>query len=160
MFHNLVAKNLYTTKCARLDTCTAVFFLTTIVRDPNNYYWRNLVHLMKYIRVTRDLPLILSPNDSGVLKLWIEAFYAVHTNMRGDTGEGLSMGIGFTIVTSTKHNINTRSSTNKRLFEFITACWLYAVQGILRKPRDTKSCKELFTKTTRAPLSWRIMVSN
>ena len=27
-FHNLVAKTLYATKCARLDTCTPVAFLT------------------------------------------------------------------------------------------------------------------------------------
>jgi hypothetical protein len=30
-FHNLVAKTLYATKCARLDTCTAITFLTTRV---------------------------------------------------------------------------------------------------------------------------------
>jgi hypothetical protein len=32
-FHNLVAKTLYSTKRARPDTCTAIAFLTTRVRD-------------------------------------------------------------------------------------------------------------------------------
>ena len=32
MFHNIVSKNLYSTKWARPDTCTLVAFLTKIVR--------------------------------------------------------------------------------------------------------------------------------
>ena len=51
MFHNLVAKTLYTTKQSRKDTCTALDFITSRVREHNKYYWVNLVHLMKYIRV-------------------------------------------------------------------------------------------------------------
>jgi hypothetical protein len=34
-FHNLVAKTLYATKQARLDTCTAIIFLTTRVQEPD-----------------------------------------------------------------------------------------------------------------------------
>ena len=37
MFHNLVAKTLYTTKRASPDTCTEVDFLTT--RFMNQCYW-------------------------------------------------------------------------------------------------------------------------
>jgi hypothetical protein len=59
-FHNLVAKTLYATKRARPDTCTAVAFLTTRVREPDKDDWTKLVHMMKYIRGTRELPLILS----------------------------------------------------------------------------------------------------
>ena len=51
MFHNLVAKTLYTTKRAIPDICTEVAFITT--RVMKQYYWGNLVHLMKYIRGTR-----------------------------------------------------------------------------------------------------------
>ena len=111
MLHNLVAKNLYITKRARPDTCTVVEFLTTIVREPKKYNRGNLFHQMKYIRGTRDLPLILSNNSSGVLKWWIDASYAVHPNMRGYTGGGLSIGRVFPIVASTKQKLNTRSST-------------------------------------------------
>jgi hypothetical protein len=44
-FHNLVAKTLYT-KRARPDTCTAIAFLTTRVREPDKDDWTKLVHLM------------------------------------------------------------------------------------------------------------------
>ena len=63
----------------------------------------------------RTLPLILSANGSGILKWWVDALFAVHTNMRVHSGGGLSLGPGFTIVISTKQNLNTRSSTETKL---------------------------------------------
>jgi hypothetical protein len=80
-FHNLVAKTLYATKQARPDTCTATAFLTTRVRAPNKDDWNKLTHLMKYLRGTRTLPLILSANGTGILKWWVDAAFAVHPNM-------------------------------------------------------------------------------
>jgi hypothetical protein len=67
-FHNLVAKTLYATKRARPDTCTAIAFLTTRVREPDKDDWTKLVHLMRYIRGTHTMLLILSANRSGILK--------------------------------------------------------------------------------------------
>ena len=81
MFYNLVAKTLYTTNQARPYNFTAVAFLTTIDSQPNKYLWGNIVHIMNYILETRDIPLILSVNDDGVLKWWIGSYYLVHPNM-------------------------------------------------------------------------------
>jgi hypothetical protein len=67
-FHNLVAKTLHATKRARPDTCTAIVFLTTRVREPDKDDCTKLVHLMRYIRGTRTMPLILSANGNGILK--------------------------------------------------------------------------------------------
>ena len=105
------ANTLYTTKWSSPYACTAVVFLTTIVREPNKYDCGNLVHLMKYIRGTRDLRLILSSNDSGVLNWWVGVYYAVHPNMWVHKGEELSIGIVFPIVTSTNQKLNTCTST-------------------------------------------------
>jgi hypothetical protein len=66
-FHNLVAKTLYATKRARPDTCTAIVFLSTRVRALDTQDWTKLVHLMKYTRGTRTMPLILSANGTGIL---------------------------------------------------------------------------------------------
>ena len=135
-FHNLVAKTLYATKRARPDTCTAIAFLTTRVREPDTDDWDKLVHLMKYLRGTRTMPLILSANGSGILKWWIDAAFAVHPNMRGHSGGGLSLGRGFPIVGSTKQKLNTRSSTETEVVgvdDFMPAvCWtryFMAAQG-------------------------------
>jgi hypothetical protein len=67
-FHNLVAKTLYATKRARPDTCTSIAFLTTRVRMPDIDDWKKMTHLMRYIRGTRTMPLILSANGSRILK--------------------------------------------------------------------------------------------
>jgi hypothetical protein len=128
-FHNLVAKTLYSTKRARPDTCTAITFLTTRVRAPDKDDWNKLIHLMRYIRGTRTMPLILSANGSGILKWWVDASFTVHPNMHGHSGGGLSLGRGFPIVSSTKQKLNTRSSTESDIVgadDFMRAiCWTH-----------------------------------
>jgi hypothetical protein len=57
------------------------------------------------------MPLILSVNGSGILKWWVDASFAVHPNMHGHSGGGLSLGRGFPIVSSTKQKLNTQNST-------------------------------------------------
>jgi hypothetical protein len=126
-FHNIVAKTLYATKRARPDTCTAIAFLTTRVREPDTQDWAKLAHLMKYLRGTRKLPLILSADGSGIFKWWIDSSFAVHPNMRGQSGGGLSLGRGFPNMGSTKQKLNTRSSTEAEVVgadDFMPAiCW-------------------------------------
>jgi hypothetical protein len=114
-FHNIVAKILYATKRARPDTCTAIAFLTTRVREPDNDDWSKLTHLIKYLMGTKTLPLTLGADGSGVFKWWVDGSFGVHPNMRGHTGGGLSMGRGFPITSSTKQKLNTRSSTESEL---------------------------------------------
>jgi hypothetical protein len=117
-FHHLVAKTLYVSKHARPDVSTAIAFLTTWVRAPDINDWRKLVsHLMKYLRVNRLRPLILSAYGSRVLMWYVDASFAVHPNMRRHTGGGLTMGRGFPIVSSTKQKLNTQSSTESELVD-------------------------------------------
>ena len=82
---------------------------------------------MKYLSKSRNLSLILGAGVTGILKWWIDASFAVHTNMRGHTDVGLYMGRGFPVVTSTKQNINTQISTEAefvRLDDCMPAvCW-------------------------------------
>jgi hypothetical protein len=115
VFHHLVAKTLYTTKRARPDTSTAIAFLTTRVREPDTDDWKKLCHLMRYLKGTKSLPLLLSADGSGIVKWYVDGSYGTHPDLRGHTGGGLSMGTGFPIVTSTKQKLNTRSSTESEL---------------------------------------------
>ena len=99
-FHNMVAKALYLVKRARPDASVSIAFLTTRVRSPDVDDWRKLGHLIEYLRSTIDLPLKLAGDNSGVLKWYVDASFAIHSNMRGHTGGGLTMGKGFPIVSS------------------------------------------------------------
>ena len=114
-FHNIVAKALYLVKRARPDASVAIAFLTTWVRQPDVEDWRKLAHLVEYFRSTTEMPLILGESKTGVLNWYVDASFAVHANMRGHTGGGLTMGRGFPIVCSTKQKLNTRSSTESEL---------------------------------------------
>lgn len=126
-FHTIMAKALYVTKRARPDTCTLIAFLATGVREPHVDDCATLTHLIKYIRGTKELPLILSANGSGVVKWWVGGLFAIHLNMRGHTGTRLSLGWGFPITTSTKQKLNTRSSTESEIFSvdnlMPAICW-------------------------------------
>ena len=84
-FHNLVAKTLYTTKRERPDTCTSITFVPTRVREPDTDDWKKLVHLMKYLRTTIILPLILGAGGTVILKWWIDASFAFHIEIREHT---------------------------------------------------------------------------
>jgi hypothetical protein len=114
-FRNLVAKTLYVSKCARPDVSTAIAFLPTRVRAPDVDDWRELSHLMEYLRVDRLCPLILSADGSGVLMRYVDASFAVHPNMCSHTGGVFTMGRDFPINSSTKQKLNTRSSTENEL---------------------------------------------
>jgi hypothetical protein len=57
------------------------------------------------------LPLILAANSTGVLSWYVDASFAVHPDMKGHTGDAMTMGTGFSLDKSTKHKLNTRSST-------------------------------------------------
>ena len=114
-FHNIIAKALYVTKRARPDISVAIAFLTTRVRQPDHDDWSKLEHLIKYLKGTRDLPLILGSDGTGVVKWYVDASFAVHPNMRSHTGGAVTLGRGCPIVTSTKQKLNTRSSTESEL---------------------------------------------
>ena len=76
---------------------------------------RKLEHLVEYFKSTTDMPLVLGADSSGILRWFVDASFAVHPNVRGHTGGGLTMGRGFPIITSTKQKLNTRSSTESEL---------------------------------------------
>ena len=67
-FHRVVAKTPFTTKRSRLYSGTSLLFLTTMVKQPDKENWSKLGHLVKYVRETNELPLILSANGTGALK--------------------------------------------------------------------------------------------
>ena len=83
--------------------------LTTRVRAPDRDDWEKLLHLIEYLRRDCARPLVLGAENDGLLMWYVDASFAVHPNMQGHTGGGLTMGRGFPISPSTKQKLNTRS---------------------------------------------------
>jgi hypothetical protein len=76
---------------------------------------------------TRELPLILSADGTNIVKWWVDGSFATHIDMKGHTGGGITLGRGFSFVTSTKKKLNTRSSTETEIFSVYDCmpiiCW-------------------------------------
>jgi hypothetical protein len=70
---------------------------------------------MEYLRGDQDQPLVLSAENDGLLMWYVDTLFAVHPNMRGCTGGGLTMGQGFPIVASWKQKLNMKSLTESEL---------------------------------------------
>jgi hypothetical protein len=70
---------------------------------------------LRYLRDSRDLPLTLQADGTGVIYWWIDASFAVHPDMRSHTGATMSMGAGSIFSVSRRQRLNTRSSTEAEL---------------------------------------------
>jgi hypothetical protein len=115
-FHNITVKGIYVTKRrVRPDISLSIAFLTTRVKGPDIDDWRKLCHLVEYLRSTRELPLILMANGTGVLSWYVDASFVVHPDMRGHIGGAMTMGPGFPLDKSTKHKLNTCSFTESEI---------------------------------------------
>jgi hypothetical protein len=61
------------------------------------------------------MPLTLEAGNLNIVKWWVDASFAVHPDMKAHTGGALSFGKGVIYGTSTRHKLNTRSSTESEL---------------------------------------------
>jgi hypothetical protein len=73
--------------------------------------------------------------------------HAVHPNLHGHSGGGLSLGRGFPVVGSTKHKLNTRSSTESKLAgadDFMPViCWTrHFMEAQGHKVKDNTLCQD------------------
>ena len=110
-FHHEVAKLPFTGIRCRKDAQTEISVLMMRVRNPDEDDWKKLRRLLGYLNRTIKLPLILRADGVNVLKLWVEASYSYHDDMRGHTGGTMSMGKDgrrSIISISRKLNINTK----------------------------------------------------
>jgi hypothetical protein len=114
-FHHSVAQLIFASARARKDIQTTIAFLTTRVRNPNEDEWGKLRRLMRYIKGTIHLPLILRADNLNVIKWWVDASFTTHDDCRGHTGGAMSLGKGSITGASKKQKINTQSSTESEL---------------------------------------------
>jgi len=115
LYHHNTAKLLFLCKRARPDIQTAVAFLCTRVKNPDEDDYKKLTRTIRYLRGSINMPLILEANNTRVIKWWVDASFAVHPDMRSHTGGAMSMGKGIIYGTSTRQKLNTKSSTEGEL---------------------------------------------
>lgn len=114
-FHHIVAKSLFLCKRARPDLQLTVGFLSTRVRNSTEDDWRKLRRMIQYLRGSSTLALTLEADGSHIVKWWIDAAFAVHGDMRSQSGGAMSLGKGMAYSSTTRQKLNTRSSTEAEL---------------------------------------------
>jgi hypothetical protein len=77
-FHHSAAQLLFATTRARKYIQRTVAFLTMRVKSPDEDDWMKLKRLLKYIRCTIFMPLVLRADSLNIVKWWVEASYATH----------------------------------------------------------------------------------
>ena len=114
-FHHAVALGLFVTTRYRHDIRTAIAFLTTRVKAPDEDDWGKLKRLLKYIRGTLYLTLNLEASNLSCIRWFVDASFAVHNDMKSHTGGAMTLGKGVVIDISRKQKLNTKSSTEAEL---------------------------------------------
>ena len=115
IFHSVTMKLMYIGKRARPDIETAVGFLSTRVSKSDVDDWNKLKRVLQYLYGTIDMPRYVGADNFVDLHTWVDAAYAVHPDMRSQTGGCMSYGQGIIHGKSTKQKLNTKSSTEAEL---------------------------------------------
>ena len=112
--HHTVAQLLFLS-CIRCDIQTAVAFLTTRVKAPDEDDWGKLKCVLKNLHGTRYLKLTLSVDSLSILHWYVNASHQTHDNCCGHTDALLTLGSGAVLSSSTKQKLNTKSSMETEL---------------------------------------------
>ena len=115
LFVHLVMQGLYLSQRGRPDIRTAISFLCSRLNCLDEDDFKKLTRMIRYLRHTLYMCLVLGRDDSDSVRWWIDASYAVHPNMRGHTGATMSMGNGSIYSGSWKQKMVTRSSTESEV---------------------------------------------
>ena len=93
-FHHTVAQLLFMATRARRDIQTAVAFLTTRVKSPDEDDWGKLKRVLKYLNGTKYLKLKLTNDNLGVLKWYADGSHNTHWDCKGHGGAVFTLGVG------------------------------------------------------------------
>jgi hypothetical protein len=74
------------------DIQTVVAFLTTRVTSPDEDDWGNVKRVLRYIRSTIYMPLILREDGLNIVKWWVEASFVTRKDCQGNTGATMPLG--------------------------------------------------------------------
>jgi hypothetical protein len=77
-FHHTIAQLLFMATRARRDIQTAVAFLTTQVKNPDEDDWGKLKWVLKYLNSPKYLKLNLTVDNLGLLKWYVDGSHNVY----------------------------------------------------------------------------------
>ena len=129
--YSVAYKLLHVAKRTRPDILPATQYLTTRVQKPNKDDIKKSKRVLRYLNGTRELGIRIQCHKPLAIHAYIDASYAIHDDMRSQTGCVITMGAGHVYVSSSKQKINVKSSTES---EFV---------GVSDKASQVIWCREV-----------------
>jgi hypothetical protein len=120
-FHSGVMRLMFLAKRVRIDILTAVVYLSSRVQCASEDDWKKFLRVLKYLNGTKTLKLTLSADTILSLHAYIDASFAVHSDMRGHTGLIITFGCGAIFARSMKQKLVSKSSTEAELIALTDA---------------------------------------
>jgi len=114
-FHTFVMKAMFLCKRGRPDINMGLSFWATRVKEPTESDWSKLLNIMNFLRKIKDDVLRLEADDTQSLKWYLDAAFAVHPDMKSQTGSAFTLEKSTIISSSSKQKTNSRSSTEAEL---------------------------------------------
>ena len=115
LFVHLVMQGLYLSQRGHPDIRTAILLLCSRLKSPDEDDYKKLTRLIRYLRHSLHMCLMLGKDDTDIVRWWIDVSYAVHPDMRGHTGATMSLGNGSVFSGSWKQKLITQSSTESEV---------------------------------------------
>ena len=116
-FHSTVAQLLFAAIRVRPDILLPVIFLTSRVTKATEEDAKKLRRILRYLKGTSDLGIILGPDADGELRIhmFADASYGTHEDCKSHSGINLTLGRGPIRCRSIKQKIVARSSTEAEI---------------------------------------------
>lgn len=102
MFHHIVEKLLYVSMRVRVDISPTIACLCTRVSNSTEQDWEKLRRLLGYLNGTKNMRTILRSDGLNTLRTYLDVSYAIHVDMKGHTGDLVSLGKGTIHTNSSK----------------------------------------------------------
>jgi len=120
-FHSIVMEIFYVAKRVKPETLTVCSFLAGRVNAPTRDDLCKLQRLVSYLESTKDMPFVMRPK--GIyLEMFVDASHAVHRlDGRSHTGIVLTLGGAPFYCSSSRQELNTRSSTESEIVAMSSA---------------------------------------
>eukprot|EP00804_Cyclotella_cryptica_P005428 CCRYP_002970-RB/>CCRYP_002970-RB protein AED:0.29 eAED:0.29 QI:0/-1/0/1/-1/0/1/0/340 len=149
-FHRTTAQLLFLSTRAQKDIQTAVSFLTTRVKKPDEDNLKKIRKVLEYLNGTVDLKLRVEVKDLRVIRWYVDAAHMVHWDCKGQTGASMTMGRGVVLSYSWKQNVNTKSSTETELVGGDDAISNILWSLYFCRNKDAERSMQSFIRTTKA----------
>ena len=94
IFHSYVMRAMFVCKRPRQDLLLGVLFFATRTRDPDVSDWTKFVRFMTHLKQTENDVLTLEIDGSEKAKTYMDAAFAVHADMKSQSGSVATLGKG------------------------------------------------------------------